>query len=336
MKSFGRYSISGASHLILGLAALSALSFAQNSPGPASPGGWRRVGDTPQNQAAAPDQGVPAETNDPQNQVPPPSNEGPYVLPPRLTIQPGTYLTVRLNQALSSDVNQPGDGFTATLVRPIIVDGVVVAQRGQTLGGRVAETRKAGRVEGVSRLGIQLTDLPLVDGQQLPVQTQLVQHAGGTSMGRDAAAIGGTTALGAAIGGAVEGGMGAGIGAAAGAMASTIGVLLTRGRPTVIYPESVLTFRVLAPVSFSTERAPQAFRFVRPGDYEQPAEMQARQAAPPPACYGCAPPPPPYYYGYGPGYYPYYWGPSFAFMWGPRYWGPGFYYGHGFYRGWHR
>ena len=63
-------------------------------------------------------------------------------MPPQLTIPAGTYVTVRVNQVLSSDRNQPGDAFSATLVKPLVVNGVVVAQRGQTLGGRVAEARR--------------------------------------------------------------------------------------------------------------------------------------------------------------------------------------------------
>src|SRR5574340_440433 len=46
----------------------------------------------------------------------------------------------------------------------------------RSIGGRVAEAQKAGRVEGVARLGVQLTDLSLVDGQQVPIQSQLVSR----------------------------------------------------------------------------------------------------------------------------------------------------------------
>ncbi|MDQ6698881.1 MAG: hypothetical protein M3Z36_01695, partial [Acidobacteriota bacterium] len=140
-----------------------------------------------------------------------------YNPPPQLTIKPGTFITVRVNQPLSSDRNLPGDAFSATLARPVVVDGVVVAQRGQTLGGRIAEAHKAGRIEGVSRLGIQLTDLTLVDGQQLPIQSQLISRSGPTSVDPDAGAIAGTAAVGAAIGAAANYGVGAGVGAAAGA-----------------------------------------------------------------------------------------------------------------------
>ena len=258
-----------------------------------------------------------------------------YQVPSQLTIKPGTFVTVRVNQPLSSDRNQAGDAFTATLVRPVVVDGVIVAQRGQTIGGRVTEAQKAGRVEGVARLAVQLTDLSLVDGQQVPVQSQLISRTAPTSVGRDAVGIGATTAVGAAAGAAAGGGMGAGIGAGAGAVVGVIGVLLTRGHPSVIYPESVLTFRIEAPVTISTERASQAFRYVDPNDYDRPYDTQP----PPPqyagAGYGYGYPPPPYYYGYG---YPYYWGSGLGIYWGPSFfYGRGFYgrgfYGRGFYGG---
>jgi hypothetical protein len=248
-----------------------------------------------------------------------------------LTIQPGTFVTVRLDQELSSDQNDAGDAFSATLVRPVVVDGVVVAQPGQVLGGRVVEAQKAGRVQRVSRLGIELTDLTLVDGQQVRMESQLMSLSGPRSRGRDATAIAGTTGLGAAIGAAAEGGgVGAGIGAAAGAAAGIAGVLLTRGHATVLDPESMLTFRITAPVAISTARAPQAFRYVNPDDYDRSARLQTRAPAPRRlncGWYGCGPSLWPYYY-YGPGYYPYYWGSGFGFYYGPRFYGGG-----GFYRG---
>jgi hypothetical protein len=195
------------------------------------------------------------------------------------------------------------------------------------------EAQKAGRVRGVSRLAVELTDISLVDGRQLPIQTQLVNRSGPASEGRDASAIAGATGMGAAIGASADWGRGAAIGAGVGAVASTIGVLLTRGRETVIYPESVLTFRIEAPLTISTERAPQAFRYVERDDYDRPNELQARPA---PALAGCGPygcPPAPYYYGAP----PYYYGPGFGPYYGSRfYYGAGFYFGRGYHRGYRR
>jgi hypothetical protein len=274
------------------------------------------------------------------NAPPPPDN---YAVPPHLTLRPGTHVTVRMNQWLSTDHNRQGDTFTATLQQPVVVDGVVVAQRGQTVYGRVSESQKAGRVEGTSRLGLQLTELSLVDGNQAPVQSQMVTHNGETSVGRDAAAIGGTTALGAVIGAGVNGGVGAGVGAGAGAVVGILGVLLTRGRPTVIYPESVLTFQIQAPVDIATDKSPQAFQYVNAqpnyAPYGQGPVTGNRGPGPgygPGVGYGYGPAPAPVY---GPGYYPgYAYGYPYPYYGGfGVYVGPGWgYYGRGYYRGYHR
>jgi hypothetical protein len=41
-------------------------------------------------------------------------------------------------------------------------------------------------------------------------------------------------------------------------------VLLTRGGPTVIFPEQLLSFRLESSVTITTDQAPQAFRPVEP------------------------------------------------------------------------
>jgi hypothetical protein len=280
--------------------------------------------------------GYPQGPGGPQGQMPPYQQQP---IPAQLTLKPGTYVTVRVNQFLSSDKNQAGDFFSATLVRPIVVDGVVVAGPGQTIGGHVAEAVKAGRVKGVSRLGLELTDLTLVDGQQFPIKTSLISRYGNTSVGRDAGAIAGTTALGAAAGAAADWGRGAAIGAGAGAVVGVVGVLLTRGEPTIVRPEQMLTFRVEQPVTFSTERSQAAFHYIEPGDFGS--------GGPGPG-YGGYGGGQPGYSGYGyaayagyPAYgyygaYPYYGYPYYG--WGYPYFGVGFgFYGRGFYgygRGW--
>ncbi|HLI34631.1 MAG TPA: hypothetical protein VKW70_06260 [Terriglobia bacterium] len=308
--------------------------------------GWHRFSNPPAQQGSAPPNSnagsSPANSQNlssgPNQSTDPPAGQESRMIPERLTIRPGTFITIRIDQYLSSDKNQAGDGFSGTLVQPIVVDGIVVAQRGETVGGRVAEAQKAGRIKGVSRLALELNELTLVDGQQVTIMTQLASGKGPTSVGRDATAIGGTSAAGAAIGAAAEGGAGAAIGAGAGAVAATVGVLLTRGRPTVIYPETVLTFQTAAAVTVFTDRAPQAFRYVQPTDYQQPANSAPPRLTPANGCagYGCPPPPPPYYWPpyppyfypyFGPAFYPFY-GPSFTFFYAPRFYG-------GFHGGFH-
>jgi len=247
----------------------------------------------------------PAPTPQYEQQAPPPQPRSyprvrPANLPDALTIPAGTVIQVRTSDWLSSDRNKTGDEFIATLAQPIVVDGWVVMRRNQNIIGTVTDAKRAGRVKGVSRLQLDLSRLTLVDGQLVPVQTTLLNASAGTSNGRDAAAIGLTTGTGAAIGAAAAGGTGAAIGAGAGFVASVAGVLLTRGKPTIIPPEDVLTFRLENPVTISTVRSNVAFRAVTPQDY-----AQARPAPPRPRLVRPYPPPPYGYYGYPYGPYPY-------------------------------
>jgi hypothetical protein len=339
----------GLGGLVLAFALATPVAFAQQAPPPADSSAppiqdqqaapqQDQNANAPQDQAAPQDQQPQDQSAAPQDQqnnqqdqgpMNPPANNGTYaqpesrrenrvpppLVPSNLTLPAGTVIQIRTNDFLSSDGNHKGDAFIATLAQPIVINGWVVMRRGQTITGQVTDAVRAGRVKGVSKLQLELNQLTLVDGQLVPLQTQLLNASAGTSNGRDAAAIGLTTGTGAAIGAAAAGGPGAAIGAGAGFVASVAGVLLTRGKPTIIAPETLLTFKVEQPISISTVRGQMAFRPVTQADY-QPAPAQRRNAN-----YRRAYPyPGPYPYYYGPGYYP----------------PPGYYYGYPGYRyyGW--
>jgi hypothetical protein len=183
----------------------------------------------------------------------------------------------------------------------------------------------------------------------------MVTRNGQTSVGRDAFAIGATTGVGAAIGAGVNGGVGAGVGAGAGAVVGILGVLLTRGKPTVIYPESVVTFQIQTPVDIATDKSPQAFQFVNSQPNYAPYGQGPATGYRGPGGYPMTPGPGPGYgsgYGYGPapapaygpGYYPGSAYPGYAYGYPYPYYGgfgvyvgPGWgFYGRGYYRGFRR
>ena len=242
---------------------------------------------------------------DPRYQQPqgPPANVGP--LPATLTLPPGTMISVRTTNFLSSNRNKAGEAFTTTLEQPIIVGGWVVARRGQPMIGRIVEAKKE---KGESRLGVELASLTLADGSQIPVKTELVKNVRPNAGvgGREIAGVGATTGVGALIGGAADGGEGAGVGAGIGAAAGIVGVLLTRGRPVVIPPESVLMFRTDEPITINTEQSQVAFQPVSQDDYGNSRDDRRGPVRPAYGPYGRPAYPPPGYYAPYPYYAPYY------------------------------
>jgi hypothetical protein len=189
------------------------------------------------------------------------------VEPPALLVLPaGTVITIEATEILSSGRQQPGDNFAAQLVHPLVINGWVVARSGQTVVGRVAGAKKAGRVKGTSKLLLELEAIVLADGHQAHVDTVLVENSGPASHVRDLAVVALTTGVGAAIG-SVCGAKGATIGAAVGAGAGVTSVLLTRGEEVEIGPEKLLTFRLLSALPVSTEESQQSFWRVSPDDY---------------------------------------------------------------------
>ena len=93
-----------------------------------------------------------------------------------------------------------------------------------------------------------------------------------------------------------------GVGGALGAGGGVVGVVLTRGGPTVIPAETLLTFQLQHPVTFSTVGSAAAYRPVTQADYSSPTPKLERRVE-----HIATPPPPPYYYpAYPPwGYYAY-------------------------------
>jgi hypothetical protein len=108
--------------------------------------------------------------------------------------------------------------------------------------------------------------------------------------------------------------------------------VLTRGRPAVIPPESVLMFRVDDALTINTTASQVAFQPVTQDDYNNrqndgPRRMRPAYGYPGPG-YGYPPPPPPSAYYYSPYYAPY---PAYGFPLPLTFgFGWGFGYGHRF------
>ena len=165
-------------------------------------------------------------------------------VPQTVTIPAGTLLSVRVDQALSTKTNQTGDSFRATLDQPLTVDGLVIAERGARVEGRIVEADAGGRVQGLARLSLELVRLNSSDGQRLRLQTEPFAKQSESEKKRDAAKVGAAAGIGAAIGAIAGGGKGAALGAVLGGAAGAGGVAATRGAAAEIPAETRMTFRL--------------------------------------------------------------------------------------------
>ena len=165
-----------------------------------------------------------------------------------LTIPEGTLLSIRLIDSIDSDKNKAGDNFRATLDSPIMVGGRVAVPRDADVEGEVLDVKSAGHFAGRSDLALVLTKL-IVNGRTYELQTDEYSRQGASRGTRTAETVGGGAGVGALIGGLAGGGKGAAIGAAVGAGAGTGVQAATKGQQIRLPSETVLEFRLKAPLA---------------------------------------------------------------------------------------
>jgi hypothetical protein len=168
--------------------------------------------------------------------------------PQPVIIAEGTPIAVRTESVLSTKSAKTGESFTATLAEPIVIDGESIAPRGARVEGRIVNSDPGGRVKGVATISVRLTRVHL-GGREVELNTSVIARKAHTTKRRDAEKVGIGAGIGAAIGAIAGGGQGAAIGAASGGAAGTGLVLATHGEPAEIPAESVLTFKLTAPVT---------------------------------------------------------------------------------------
>jgi hypothetical protein len=199
---------------------------------------------------------APAPVAAPEPPPPPPPVEAPPAPPqPRsVTIASGTLINVRLGETISTERSRQGDSFMATLDEPLVVDGLVIAEKGARANGRVVDLVEAGRVKGLAHLSLELANVLLSDGQKIELRTARFEKEGPSSKTEDTQKVGIGAAIGAAIGAIAGGGKGAAIGAAGGGAAGGGVVAATRGKPAVLTAETKISFRVEQPVTVTEKR----------------------------------------------------------------------------------
>ena len=112
------------------------------------------VPEQPQAQVAAAPEPAPA----------PEPSPAPAPTPRQVTLRTGMTVAVRLDETLSSSGAASGDSFQASLAEPLVVDGLVIAERGARAVGRIVETDRG-------MISLALASVYTSDGQRVALLT---------------------------------------------------------------------------------------------------------------------------------------------------------------------
>jgi hypothetical protein len=165
----------------------------------------------------------------------------------RITVPAGTRILIRMIDSIDSSKQKTGNRFTASLETNLQADDEVVAPRGSTVYGRLAQASSAGKMSGSSQLTLELTDI-VINGTAYPLLTSTYEIKGQGEGKKTARKVIGGAGLGALIGGIAGGGKGAGIGALVGVAGGTALAASKKGEQLQIPSESLLEFRLEQPV----------------------------------------------------------------------------------------
>ena len=167
------------------------------------------------------------------------------------TLPAGALIPVRSEETIDAAVATGGQTYAAEVTRDVTdAEGAVVIPRGSNAQIIIRSAARGGRIKGASDLVLDL-DSVSIEGRLYTLDTQDMIRKGRDGIGknrRTAEFTGGGAAIGAIIGAIAGGGRGAAIGAASGAGAGAGTQIVTKGSAIRIPAESILTFRLDAPL----------------------------------------------------------------------------------------
>lgn len=173
------------------------------------------------------------------------------------SVPSGTTFALRLNEELSTERNQPGDGFSATLAEPILdARGDIAIPAGATVRGRVTRSSKSGRVGETAVITVAFEAVSF-NGRSYPLQATVIEanpeRRNRTPTSESVAKAAGGAAAGAILGRVLGGGTSSTIkGAVIGAAAGTAIAMGTADVDAVLPAGSRLVIRLDAPIEVRT------------------------------------------------------------------------------------
>src|SRR5262245_55499037 len=170
-------------------------------------------------------------------------------------IPTGTRMLLRLQTPISTELNRPGDQFTASVISPWQFNDA-------TVRGHVSRIGPSGRFNGRTEMGLAFDTMEFADGRVLPFNAGLVAVRQSESLkmvdedgnvisgsrGRQAIRRGGIGALaGGIIGGLIGGGKGLAIGLLAGGAAGAGSLYFEGAKELRLEPGAEMDVEIVSP-----------------------------------------------------------------------------------------
>ena len=163
----------------------------------------------------------------------------------------GTTVSVRTDQIIDSKTATPGQTYPGSVAHDVLDSkGGVAIPHGSNATLVIRTAVEQGRIKGQSELSVDVAAVQ-VNGRQYRLETVDYVEKGRQGVGvnkRTGEFAGGGGLLGTIVGAVAGGGKGAAIGAASGAAAGAATQSFTRGKGIRIPAETVLNFRLEAPI----------------------------------------------------------------------------------------
>ena len=171
-----------------------------------------------------------------------------------LVLSADSVIGLQIDTPVSSEDAEVEDDVQARVTRDVVVGDEIAVPAGTRVMGSVVLVESAGKLRGVSRLGVRFHTVVMDDGAEVPMVTQTIYREGKAKGGESAAKIGGA-AVGGAILGAIFGGrQGAAIGGAAGAAGGTAMAVSGDAQPATLPAGATVTVRLSRPSTVMVER----------------------------------------------------------------------------------
>lgn len=171
-----------------------------------------------------------------------------------LYVPADSVIGLQIDSTISSADAAVEDRVEARVTRDVMAGSEVAIAAGSRVIGSVTLVEHGGKVKERGRLGMRFHTLVLPDGTRTSINTETIYRESDSAAKKSAAKIGGAAAGGAVLGAILGGKKGAVIGGTLGAAGGTAVVMAGDEQEVVIPAGTIVTARLLAPVTILVER----------------------------------------------------------------------------------